>query len=337
MENPDVEKLRKELEDARLELDELKDVKKKEDNRTSRCWTITLWKEHLDEDWLDRLKTCDKITYFIAGSEVCPQSKKEHWQGYVQFNVPERRSCLQKLFGKKHYFVRSRASDLDNYNYATKEGGEQIELGERKKNSGKRSDLEEAILAIKERRITSERKLYDEYPALAARYRNGFSGALSAYSARSYPPNYDISTFEWEPITDWSKSHILWGPPGIGKSEFALAHFKNALVVNTVEKLKSFDSTMHDAIIFDDMKFLHLPRESQIHLLDQTFDRDIHCRFSNATIPAHTKKIFTTNVVNGAIFSFYDEEEKEDVALTRRACVRELRPRSVTKTVTKTQ
>lgn len=108
---------------------------------------------------------------------------------------------------------------------------------------------------------------------------------------------------------------FITGPAGIGKTQFAKAHFKDALIVSHMDTLKQFDPNVHDGIIFDDMTFAHYPREAVIHLLDWEEDRDIHCRFQNAFIPKETRKIFCSNK------SFNDTFGKDmdsDEAVTRR-------------------
>lgn len=97
------------------------------------------------------------------------------------------------------------------------------------------------------------------------------------------------------------KSICIQGPSGIGKSTWAKREApKPALWVTHLDNLKAFDSTIHKSIIFDDMSFLHIPREAQIHLVDNDDTRSIHIRYGVATIPEGTRKIFTSN---GPIFS----------------------------------
>jgi len=89
---------------------------------------------------------------------------------------------------------------------------------------------------------------------------------------------------------------VLVGASGIGKTSWAkrLAP-KPALWVRHLDVLRTFRTKYHKSIIFDDMSFLHLPRETQIHLTDQTDEAHIHCRYGHAVIPANTPKIFTAN------------------------------------------
>lgn len=92
------------------------------------------------------------------------------------------------------------------------------------------------------------------------------------------------------------KSLVLEGPSGCGKTTWAKYHApKPSLFVTHMDTLKKFRPTFHKSIIFDDMSFVHLPRESQIHIVDQENPRAIHVRYGTATIPANTAKIFTCN------------------------------------------
>lgn len=94
------------------------------------------------------------------------------------------------------------------------------------------------------------------------------------------------------------KSILIYGPSGVGKTHFALAHFKKPLIVSDMDDLKKFNPAQQDGIVFDDCSFTHIPPEKVIHLVDRELDRSIRCRHSNATLPAGTVKIFTHNTAN---------------------------------------
>lgn len=99
------------------------------------------------------------------------------------------------------------------------------------------------------------------------------------------------------------KPIVLVGPSGCGKTTWALRVCpKPALLCSHMDDLKRF-SPEHRCIIFDDMDFKHLPRPTQIYLVDQDCDRSIHCRHATAMIPKATPKIFTSNE-----FPFIDDE-----------------------------
>lgn len=88
---------------------------------------------------------------------------------------------------------------------------------------------------------------------------------------------------------------FLYGPTNTGKTQWALHQFENPLLVRHMDVLRRFDPAFHDGIVFDDMCFAHLPRESVIHLCDWEEDADIHVRYVVVHIPAGTRKIICAN------------------------------------------
>jgi hypothetical protein len=101
------------------------------------------------------------------------------------------------------------------------------------------------------------------------------------------------------------KPLVLCGPSGAGKSVWAvnkaLERYETVLFINQVDDLRQFRSTIHKAIVFDEIRFTGdirtgkgaRPIESQIHIVDSDFPRTIYCRYKNARIPAKVPKIFT--------------------------------------------
>lgn len=292
------------------------------EREVSRYWCVTLWTQNLPENWWDTLVSqtspeVKRIAYFVAGKEVCPSTGKEHWQGYVQFKVTVRMSALAKMWGPKHHFEVAYASDAANFNYCVKEGREIKEFGTKKKTPGARTDLKSAVDTIRSGGTVHD--LWEKHTDVMIRYHRGMTLAHEALNGGAVVPKYTLAEFEWKPITDWTRSHIVWGPPGCGKTEFAKAHFpKGCLFVCHIDDLMKFKPDIHEGIVFDDMNFCHLPRSTQIYLLDVDNPRSIHCRNYTAFIPAGTKKIFTCNEKEGRIFEFF-KDDVEDVALTRRA------------------
>ena len=99
----------------------------------------------------------------------------------------------------------------------------------------------------------------------------------------------------WTLNLDFRRVLFISGPSGCGKTQWATHQFDNPLFCRQIDQLKDFKQGFHDGIVFDDMSFAHIPLESCIHLLDWDMDSAIHCRHTNAFIPRHTRKIFTTN------------------------------------------
>lgn len=118
-----------------------------------------------------------------------------------------------------------------------------------------------------------------------------------------------LNAYSWKDFETKGKAIILKGPTGIGKTTWAKKNApKPCLMINHLDALKSFKPGYHQSIIFDDMNFSHLPRESQIMIADSENPRQIHVRYGIVNIPAFVPKIFTCNL---EIFS-------EDPAISRR-------------------
>jgi hypothetical protein len=110
----------------------------------------------------------------------------------------------------------------------------------------------------------------------------------------------------WSLQLQFSRVLFLTGPSQTGKTQWAVHQFKNPLLVSHMDDLRGFIQDFHDGIVFDDMSFAHLPRTACIHLLDWDMQRSIHARYSNAIIPAKTRKIITSNLPFSECFP-YDE------------------------------
>lgn len=100
-----------------------------------------------------------------------------------------------------------------------------------------------------------------------------------------------------------NKSTLFYGSSGLGKTHYALAHFKKPLFISHIDGLKQL-SPDNDGIVFDDMSFRHWPVEAVIHLLDSDLARDLNVRYGTVHVPAGVKKIFTHNTSN----PFYNDE-----------------------------
>lgn len=110
-------------------------------------------------------------------------------------------------------------------------------------------------------------------------------------------------------IPEWNqeKTLILWGKSGVGKTSLAQALLPNALFVNHPDQLRGYDSTIYNGVVFDDMNWLHRPREEHIAVTDTYQDRAIHCRYAIALLPAGTPRIFTTNLTPQGILNVSDD------------------------------
>lgn len=102
-------------------------------------------------------------------------------------------------------------------------------------------------------------------------------------------------------VVDWDhdqKSLLVIGKSGCGKTEWAKSfvthHLKKTYLRCThIDSLKKYDG--EDFIIWDDVSFSHMPRETQIHIAEVRNAREIHCRHACADIPPGICNIFLNN------------------------------------------
>lgn len=241
---------------------------------------------------LDRVINFDKVKYSIYSLEVCPSTGRQHHQGYIQFNNPVSLSTAQKFIGDNTaHLERPRGTPQDNISYCSKAPIEGPFIFGEEPHQGRRSDLQSVVDDIKK----PLRQIAQDHPVQFIKYHRGIERLKEVLSCEDLV----LPTLQFNiPYLSLDKSVLIYGDTSLGKTSFALSHFKNPLLVRHLDKLDSFDSIIHDGIVFDDMSFNHLPPTSVIHLLDQDFPSDIHIRYKIVHIPAHTKKIFTHNSFN---------------------------------------
>lgn len=92
-------------------------------------------------------------------------------------------------------------------------------------------------------------------------------------------------------------SLFIGGRAGCGKSTWAFANApRPALVVKHLEDLLFLRRDFHKALIFDDCSFAHLPRPTQIGIVDIEQTTTIHLRHIVTRIPAGLPRIFCYNL-----------------------------------------
>ena len=119
--------------------------------------------------------------------------------------------------------------------------------------------------------------------------------------AKRFKHLYPASSFNMSLIpANWRVLHV-WGGTGLGKTKMACALFKNPLyikpfnAVGQIEKLKQFDASVHDGIVFDEANLSSMSREQGIALTDFEDESTIHVRYESIDLPAGVKKVFVSN------------------------------------------
>ena len=257
----------------------------------SKTWMYTWCNYTQDSIELMKSQVCNR---HVCGKEVCPSTQTPHLQGRITFKRTRSFNALKAI--DKH--ISWRIAKYEECDYEYKEGDICIDIDNRKK-KGERIDL--ASISEEIANGASEHDIATSFPSQFIRYHKGIRELIDIYKEDYETAEYkleDCSKYlETQPIDfeEYNTSHIILGVAGIGKTQFALAHFMKALLVSHIDDLLKFNPSKNDGIVFDDMDFCHYPRNAQIHLLDWDNTRSIHCRYRTARIPKHTKKIFTCN------------------------------------------
>jgi hypothetical protein len=115
-------------------------------------------------------------------------------------------------------------------------------------------------------------------------------------------PSYYIrplSSFTVDAVTDWSVTWFFVGASGCGKTQFAMAHFKNPLVINRLDGVQLFQAAgVHDGIVFDDIDVNSFKKKAPqllIDFLEIETDRVVEFDGKQVRLERNTKKIFTHN------------------------------------------
>lgn len=166
----------------------------------------------------DPIKFDEKtMTYLIYQKEICPTTKKPHWQGFVSFTTKRTMKTAVKFFVDNGVHL-SKANGTQEQNRAycskfTSAAGEAPKIfGAMDSHQGARTDLESFVHAVvKENKENHE--LIESHPVCMLRY----SSHAEKLRLMKIKPRTEMTIGEWH-----------FGPPGTGKSEYAHS-FKDAM------------------------------------------------------------------------------------------------------------
>lgn len=242
----------------------------------------------------------DGVKYVLYQLELCPTTNRYHYQGYLVLGRSQRFNWVKKLFhslleNDRVHLERAMGTHENCEIYCSKSETRQLgpwRIGTyESRGQGRRSDLDRVQELIDGG--ASMDQVRREHFASWVKYRQAFSEYLGAVQAerdikRFEPEHFRIPLLSFQETKTW----LVHGVTNTGKTNFALAHFKQPLLVRDLEDLRSLTPN-HDGIVFDDLDFRHLFFTAIKNLLDPDFPGVVHVRYQNVIIPAGMPRIFT--------------------------------------------
>ncbi len=150
----------------------------------------------------------DIIRYMCAGVEICPDTKKKHVQGWIQFSNKKRPGGVKKILGSNSIHIEiCHGSEFQNDKYCKKENNFK-EWGKFIK-QGERTDLETVKKNLDAG--ASDLEIAESHFALWCQYGKRFNGYRQLLDAR------DTKEFRFVEV------FIHRGPTGTGKTKDAMA------------------------------------------------------------------------------------------------------------------
>lgn len=218
--------------------------------KQSKNWCFT---DFENIDWKSFFeKKCAEVDYVCWGLEICPKSKREHFQGWVQFKTKQRMTAVKKLIGSKVIHVEAcKGDEGDNEKYCKKDNKYQS-LGEYTV-QGKRTDLLEVQQLLKDGKTISD--IMDSHFELYCRYRGGIKDYKEVIDKKKAK--------EFRML----KVNVLWGDTNTGKTRLAVSKDVNCYKI-TGDSLKWWDGYEGEKTIVIDEYDSQLKCTELLNILD---------------------------------------------------------------------
>jgi len=215
-------------------------------------WCFTDWPTDDNDDW--PLYNDADMAYMVVGKEICPDTQKQHWQGFVQLRTRQRMSTVKKYFSEKVHLEATNGTPEQAAAYCKKDGNFQ-EHGTIV-TQGKRSDISNAKSLLDSGATITQ--VADECFGVFLRY----SRALVEYQQLKLPTDRTVFTKNY--------CTILWGDTGSGKSR--TAYNCDSFQVIKYDPVGRFFSAPWDGsrrVIIDDVcPETFRPRDLWLNILD---------------------------------------------------------------------
>lgn len=174
-------------------------------------------------------KEDSRIQYFISGKEICPETKKQHYQSYIEFTKRLTLKVIKDIIcDNKANILKCKGSAKQNIAYCKKDGDIYREFGTPKQ-QGKRNDINAACKVIQTLKRPRDgfdddvvRPLMAKYPKFYAGYFRHTHRYTEEFKAKA-PWQEEIMLLVTDDPLE-RKIHWYWSDAGkMGKTTVAKA------------------------------------------------------------------------------------------------------------------
>lgn len=108
---------------------------------------------------------------------------------------------------------------------------------------------------------------------------------------------YKITDFNVQPLEFKGKHILLIGKSGVGKTQFALSHFKAPLLIQTKEDWGRYREGTTDGLVMDDLALRNWQTETLIKALNWDVNVTYDVKFGSAVIPGKIPRFVLVNSI----------------------------------------
>lgn len=226
-------------------------------NTQSRFFVFTHW------DIENKPEFIPIMNYMIYQHEICPDTGREHLQGYVEVYEKMTMKCLKKWFQQSTHIEIRKGSQEEAIEYASRPNKRMpdtrvVEYGDKSLGQGSRSDLIEVSKAIK--KYGNIQRVAQTYPEMYIKYHKGMEKLTELYRPKIIRNSMEV--------------YLLIGPPGTGKTSYVYNnHNINDIYKITESNMGSnhlwFDGYNNESVLLIDDFDGWIPYKTLITLLDR--------------------------------------------------------------------
>lgn len=198
--------------------------------------------------------------YIVVGEEVCPETGKQHYQGYVEFKNARYFKAVKKIMGDHVHLEPRHGTAAQAADYCKKEG-KYHEQGIMSQPQGKRTDISDVYTAVCSG--VSLEQIIDANPN---------NNQALRYAQNILP--YKEPKRDWHTVVKW-----YWGVTGSGKSYTARhEHPDKTMFIQKISDKWWTGYDGHEVVIIDDYRPSFCPFVRLLDLFDE-FETIVECKY----------------------------------------------------------